>query len=162
MTGAIYEYTNERKGYYMRIMGLDYGTKTVGVAISDPLFITAQSLEIIRRKSENKLRQALARIEELVKEYEVEHIVLGFPKLLNNDVADTANKALEFKQMLERRTNLMVTMWDERLSSVESGRILMESGVRREERYKYVDKIAASIILQSYLDYNYNNKEMEE
>lgn len=136
----------------MRIMGLDYGTKTVGVAVSDSLFITAQSVEIIRRKDANKLRQTLARIEELVKEYEVETIVLGFPKLLNNDESDRCEKTLEFKAMLERRTGKEVIMWDERLTTVESNRILMESNVRREDRHKYVDMIAAQIILQNYLD----------
>ena len=137
----------------MRIMGLDYGTKTVGVAVSDPLFITAQSVEIIRRKEANKLRQTLARIEELIREYEVEKLVLGFPKHLNNDMSDMAEQALDFKEKLERRTGKEVVMWDERLSSVESNRILMESKVRREDRYLYVDMVAVQIILQSYLDY---------
>lgn len=136
----------------MRIMGLDYGTKTVGVALSDPLYITAQSFEIVRRKDANKLRQTLARIEEIVKEYEVEKIVLGFPKLLNNDVSERAERTLEFKASLERRTGLEVILWDERLTTVESNRILMESNVRREDRHMYVDMIAAQIILQSYLD----------
>lgn len=146
----------------MRIMGLDYGTKTVGIAISDPLFITAQSLEIVRRERADKLRQTLARIKELCDEYEIGEIVLGYPKLLNNDVSDTANKALAFKEMLEKRTGLFVTMWDERLSSVESNKILMESKVRREDRYKYVDMVAAQIILQSYLDYRHDRKDLEE
>lgn len=136
----------------MRIMGLDYGSKTVGVAVSDLLGITAQGVETIERKEENKLRKTLARIEELVKEYEVEKIVLGFPKNMNNTIGERAEKSLEFKEMLERRTGLPVLMWDERLSTVEAERTLMESGVRREERKKYVDKIAAVFILQGYLD----------
>ena len=136
----------------MRIMGLDYGSKTVGVAISDPLMVTAQGIETIVRKEENKLRQTLARIEALVKEYEVEKIVLGFPKNMNNTVGDRAEKSLEFKAMLERRTGLPVIMWDERLTTVEAERTLMESKVRREDRKKYIDKIAAVFILQGYLD----------
>lgn len=136
----------------MRVMGLDYGSKTMGVAISDPLGYTAQGIETIHRKEENKLRQTLARIEALVKEYEVEEIVLGFPKHMNNTIGDRAEKSLELKAMLERRTGLPVVMWDERLTTVEAERTLIESNVRREERKKYVDKIAATIILQGYLD----------
>ena len=135
-----------------RVMGLDYGSKTVGVAISDPLGITAQGVETIHRKAENKLRQTLARIEELVKEYEVDKLVLGFPKHMNNTIGDRAEKSLELKEMLERRTGLPVIMWDERLTTVEAERTLIENKVRREERKKYVDKIAAVFILQGYLD----------
>ena len=136
----------------MRIMGLDYGSKTVGVAISDPLGITAQGIEIIRREKESKLRQTLARIDALIKEYEVESIVLGFPKNMNNTIGDRAEKSLEFKEMLEKRTGLSVVMWDERLTTVEANRTLMESKVRREDRSKYVDMLAAVYILQGYLD----------
>lgn len=136
----------------MRVMGLDYGSKTVGVAVSDMLGITAQGVETIERKEENKLRQTLARIEVLVQEYEVEKIVLGFPKNMNNTIGERAQKSLEFKEKLERRTGLPVIMWDERLTTVEAERTLMESGVRREDRKKYVDKIAAVFILQGYLD----------
>ena len=133
-------------------MGLDYGSKTVGVAISDPLGITAQGIETIERKEENKLRKTLARIEELVKAYEVETIVLGFPKNMNNTIGERAEKSLELKAMLERRTGLPVVMWDERLTTVEAERTLIESKVRREDRKKYVDKIAAVFFLQGYLD----------
>ena len=136
----------------MRIMGLDYGTKTVGVAISDALKITAQGIETIQRKEENKLRKTCARIEQLIKEYEVEKIVLGFPKHMNNDVGERAEKSLEFKAMLERRTGLEVVMWDERLTTVAAERTLIERSVRRENRKQYVDKIAAVFILQGYLD----------
>lgn len=132
-------------------MGLDYGSKTIGVAISDPLGITAQGIETIERKSENKLRQSLARIEVLVKEYEVEKIVLGFPKNMNNTIGERGEKTLEFKEMLERRVGLEVIMWDERLTTVEAERILIESNVRRENRKKFIDKIAAVFILQGYL-----------
>lgn len=133
-------------------MGLDYGSKTIGVAISDPLGLTAQGVEIIRREDENKLRKSLRRVEELAKEYEVEEIVLGFPKNMNNTIGERAEKSLQLKEMLERRLNLPVVMWDERLTTVEANRTLMESGVRRENRSKYVDMIAAVFILQGYLD----------
>ncbi len=136
----------------MRIMGLDYGSKTVGVAISDPLGITAQGIEIIRREKETKLRQTLARIEALIKEYEVESIVLGFPKNMNNTIGDRAEKSLAFQEMLKKRTGLDVVMWDERLTTVEANRTLMEGKVRREDRKQYVDMLAAVYILQGYLD----------
>ncbi|HBA62908.1 MAG TPA: Holliday junction resolvase RuvX [Lachnospiraceae bacterium] len=136
----------------MRILGLDYGSKTVGVAVSDPLGLTAQGIETIERKMENKLRQTLARIQVLADEYGAERIVLGFPKHMNNDVGERAKKSIEFKEMLERRTGLEVILWDERLTTVEAERTLIESGVRRENRKKYIDKIAAVFILQSYLD----------
>lgn len=136
----------------MRIMGLDYGSKTVGVAISDPLLMTAQGIEIIRRESEKRLRRTLARIEELVKEYEVEKIVLGFPKHLNNSVGERGEKSLELKEMIERRCGLKVIMWDERFTTVEANRTLIEADVRRENRKDYVDMLAAVFILQGYLD----------
>ena len=136
----------------MRILGLDYGSKTVGVAVSDPLGITAQGVSTIWRKQENKLRQTLAQIEKLVEDYQVERIVLGYPKNMNNTVGERALKSLEFREMLERRTGLPVVMWDERLTTVEANRTFMESGVRRETRKQYLDELAAIFILQSYLD----------
>lgn len=135
-----------------RIMGLDYGSKTVGVAVSDPLGLTAQAVETICRKDENKLRKTCARIEELIAEYEVEKIVLGLPKHMNNDIGNRARKSMEFGQMLNRRTGLEVVLWDERLTTVEAERTLIENNVRREDRKKYVDQIAAVFILQGYLD----------
>ncbi len=141
-----------------RILGLDYGSKTVGVAVSDPLGITAQSVETIRRKEENKLRRTLARIEELASEYEVTKIVLGFPKNMNNTIGERAEKTLAFRDLLMKRTGLPVMMWDERLTTVEANRTLMESGVRRENRKEYIDKIAAVFILQGYLDANRPDK----
>lgn len=136
----------------MRIMGLDYGSKTVGIAVSDTLLITAQSVEIIRRESENKLRKTLARIEQLIKEYEVQELVLGLPKNMNNSEGVRVEKTKEFKEMLERRTGLKVILWDERLTTVAADRAMMEAGIRREDRKNYVDKIAATFILQGYLD----------
>lgn len=145
----------------MRIIGLDFGSKTVGVAVSDELLITAQGIEIVRRKSENKLRQTLARIEELIKEYNVDKIVLGFPKNMNNSEGERCEKTLEFKEMLERRTGLTVELWDERLTTVAADNLMMEAGIRRENRKEYVDQIAASFILQGYLDYLKNEKNQE-
>ena len=136
----------------MRIMGLDFGSKTVGVAISDSLLITAQGVEIIRRKEENKLRQTLARIEELIEEYEVEEIVLGLPKHMNATEGIRVELTMEFREKLERRTGLPVVMWDERLTTVVAQKTMMEAGIRREKRREYVDKIAAALILQGYLD----------
>ena len=136
----------------MRILGLDYGTKTVGAAVSDPLMFTAQGLEIIRRKEENKLRQTLARIEEIIDEYDISLIVLGLPKHMNNDIGDRAEKSMAFGEMLKRRTGLEVVMWDERLTTVSAERTLIENKVRREDRKKYIDQIAAVFILQGYLD----------
>ena len=136
----------------MRVMGLDFGSKTVGVAVSDSLLLTAQGVEIIRRKDENKLRQTLARIEELIVEYEVGEIVLGLPKNMNATEGERVELTNEFKEKLERRTGLPVTMWDERLTTVAADKIMMEAGVRRENRKDYVDKIAATLILQGYLD----------
>ena len=138
----------------MRIMGLDFGSKTVGVAISDPLFVTAQGIEIIRRKEENKLRQTLARIEELILEYEVKEIVLGLPKNMNATEGVRVELTNEFREKLERRTGLNVVMWDERLTTVAADKAMMEAGIRRENRKDYVDMIAATLILQGYLDYN--------
>lgn len=140
-------------GLKKRALGLDYGSKTVGVAVSDPLGLTAQGVEIIRRTSENKLRQTLARIEALIAEYDAGVLVLGYPKNMNNTIGDRAEKSLAFKEMLEKRTGLPVVMWDERLTTVEAHRTMIESGVRREDRKKYVDKLAAVYILQGYLDF---------
>ena len=131
---------------------MDYGSKTVGVALSDPLGITAQGLETISRKEENKLRRTCARIEELIRGYDVGIIVLGYHKKMNNTEGERVEKVRIFKEMLERRTGLEVVLWDERLSTVSSEKLLMSGGVRREKRKQYVDKIAAALILQGYLD----------
>ena len=140
----------------MRAIGLDYGTTTVGVALSDSLGITAQELETIVRKQPNKLRRTLARIEEIVDEYQVDTIVLGYPKNMNNTLGDRPSATEQFTEDLERRIGMPVILWDERLTTVESERILQESGVRREHRKEYIDQIAAAIILQNYLDANRN------
>ncbi len=136
----------------MRVLGLDYGSKTVGVAVSDPLGLTAQRVETIWRKQENKLRRTLARIEELVKEYQAERIVIGLPRNMNYTMGERAEKSMEFGEMVEKRTGLPVIMWDERLTTREAERALMEAGVRRENRKDYLDSVAAVLILQGYLD----------
>ena len=136
----------------MRILGLDYGSVTVGVAVSDALLITAQPVEVIKRKRETKLRQTLARLEEIIAEYEVDKIVLGYPKNMNNTLGERVERTEEFKEKLEKRTGLEVVLWDERLTTISAVEVLKEGGVRRENRKKYVDKIAAVFILQGYLD----------
>lgn len=142
----------------MRIIGLDFGSKTVGVAMSDELLITAQGVEIIRRKSPGKLRQTLARIEAIIAEYGATEIVLGYPKNMNNTEGERCEKTLEFKEMLERRTGLPVVLWDERLTTVAADMVMKEGGIRREDRKKYVDRIAAEFILQGYLDFLKNQE----
>ena len=137
----------------MRILGLDFGSRTVGVAVSDGLLLTAQGVETIERKDENKLRKTAARIEELVKEYEITTIVMGLPKNMNNTEGERVEKTKAFGEMLERRTGLPIVYWDERLTTVAAEQVLMESGVRRENRKAVIDKIAACFILQGYLDH---------
>ncbi len=136
----------------MRILGLDFGSKTVGVAVSDPLCRIAQPVETIRREKENHLRKTLARIGEIIGEYQVDRIVLGYPLNMNHSAGDRARKTEAFKEDLERRTALEVILWDERLTTVEADRTLIESKVRREDRSLYVDQLAAVFILQGYLD----------
>ena len=133
-------------------MGLDYGTKTVGVAVSDPLGLTAQAIETIGRKEENKLRRTCARIEELIEKYGVDKIVLGFPKHMNNDIGERAEKSLEFRDMLHRRTGLEIIMWDERLTTASAIGYLNMTDTRGKKRKAVVDTVAATIILQDYLD----------
>lgn len=146
----------------MRIMGLDFGSVTVGVAISDGLGLTAQGIEVIRRKQENKLRQTLARIEELIREYNVELVVLGYPKNMNNTVGERAQKSEEFADMLRRRADIDVVLWDERLTTVSAHNAMIEGGMRREKRSQIVDQVAAVFILQNYLDSLRIAKEQKE
>ena len=136
----------------MRILGLDFGSKTVGVAVSDPTGLIATGVEIIRRDREDKLRKTCARIEELIGQYEVERIVLGCPFNMDDSSGDRVLKTTQFKEMLERRTGLPVEFMDERLSTVEAIELMNEAGIAGKERKEYVDKIAATFILQWYLD----------
>lgn len=137
----------------MRIMGLDYGSVTVGVAISDALLLTAQGIEVIRRKQDNKLRQTLARIEELIAEYDVDKIIVGYPKHLNNSIGERAVKSEEFAEKLRNRTGLEVLLWDERLTTVAAHQVLSLSNMNDRKKAMVVDKLAAVLILQGYLDH---------
>ena len=138
----------------MRIMGLDLGSKTCGVAVSDGLGLTAQGLEVIRRKEENKLRQTLARISELVDEYNVEKIVLGYPQNMDSSVSKRCELSEEFAEKLTKRTGKEVILWDERLTTVSAHEVMIEAGLKREEREKIVDKVAAVFILEDYMNSN--------
>ena len=136
-----------------RIIGLDFGAMTCGVAISDALLITAQGIETIRRTHETKLRKTYQRIEYLIDWYEVDTIVVGLPKKLDGSEGDRAEKSRAFAADLERRTGLPVIMWDERFSTVSAAAVLADAGVGLEEKEQVIDKMAAQIILQNYLDY---------
>ena len=142
----------------MRVIGLDYGTKTVGVAVSDETKLIAQPLVTIERKQANKLRQTYAAIETIIAEQDVELIVLGNPKNMNNTEGERVQATKEFKEALERRTGLPVVLVDERLTTVEANRILEDTGVALSARKEHIDKMAAAIILQNYLDMEYNKK----
>lgn len=145
----------------MRIMGLDVGAMTVGVAISDELLITAQGIEVIRRKQENKLRQTYARIEQLIQEYDVSLVVIGYPKNMNNTIGERALKSEAFADDVRRRTGLRVVLWDERLTTVSAHRVLELGEVGLKKKMEVVDKVAAAVILQSYLDWRRNNETTE-
>lgn len=136
----------------MRIMGLDFGEKTVGVALSDEMLLTAQPFETIKRERPAKLRRTLSRIETLMEEYQVEKVVIGLPKKLNNEEGDRCVQTREFGEMIERRSGLEVIYQDERLTTISADAVLEEGGVRKENRKQYIDKMAAAIILQAYLD----------
>lgn len=136
----------------MRILGLDFGEKTIGVAVSDPFGWTAQGIEIIRRDNENALKPSIARLGKIIMEYEVEKIVLGYPKNMNNTLGPRAEKTQEFKLKLERNFKLPVILWDERLSTSAAERGLLEADLSRKKRKNVIDKMAAVFILQGYLD----------
>lgn len=135
-----------------RILGLDYGTKTVGVAISDPLLLTAQELETITRERASALRHTLVRIKELCDSYDVEKIVLGYPKNMDDSEGFRCAETIKFKELLEKRVDIPIILVDERLTTVYADEILEESGVDKKDRKKVIDQIAAAIILQEYLD----------
>ena len=136
----------------MRIMGLDYGAKTVGVALSDELLITAQPKETITREREGKIRKTLVRIEELVQEYGVGLIVVGLPLNMDGSERERAQKARDFGEQVSRRTALPVVMYDERLTTVEADAMLQEMEIPRSGRKQVIDQIAASVILQDYME----------
>ena len=135
-----------------RLMGLDFGSKTVGVALSDPTGLIASLFEIVTREKEDKLRRTLARIEEIIAEYNVKKIILGYPVNMDGSEGERVRKTEEFRDMLIRRTGLDVIFFDERLTTVEAHEIMSDANVKGIDRKKYVDKIAAALILQGYMD----------
>ena len=130
-------------------MGLDVGDKTIGVAISDPMFLTAQPLETIKRVKASK---DIDRIVDIIEDKEISTIIVGLPKNMNNTIGPQAMKVMSFVDLLKKRISNEIIYQDERLTTIESESVLIEMSVRRENRKKYIDKIAASFILQSYLD----------
>ncbi|MBQ4425722.1 MAG: Holliday junction resolvase RuvX [Lachnospiraceae bacterium] len=135
----------------MRIIGLDYGSKTVGVAATDALGLTVQPVETVTRREENKLRRTLARIEVLCRELEAGLIVVGLPLNMDETEGERAAKAREFGEKLSRRTGLPVEFEDERLTTEAADEVLEESGMRPEKRKAVIDQLAAVLILESYL-----------
>jgi putative holliday junction resolvase len=131
----------------LRIMGLDYGDKTIGVAISDLMGWTAQGIETIRRS-----KGELDRLKELIAQYEVEEIVVGLPKNMDGSLGPRAQMSLEFVQLLIEVTGLPVHSWDERLTTVAAQRTLIAADVSRAKRKLVIDKMAAMLILQGYMD----------
>ncbi|MDO4764965.1 MAG: Holliday junction resolvase RuvX [Eubacteriales bacterium] len=136
----------------MRVMACDYGSKTIGIAVSDPFGWTAQGVEIIRRKEEDDLANSFVRIKQLIQEYSVEKIVVGLPKNMNNTLGERVEKTLEFVEKLEKEITLPIITWDERLSTVGAERVLLEADLSRAKRKKVIDKMAAAYFLQGYLD----------
>lgn len=132
-------------------MGLDVGSKTVGVAISDPLGWTAQGVETIQI-DENRKQFGYDRVKELVLEYEVEKVVVGLPKNMNNTIGPRAESSKIYAEVLESRIGLPVVLWDERLTTSAAERTLIEADVSRKKRKEVIDKLAAVMVLQSYLD----------
>jgi putative Holliday junction resolvase len=137
----------------LRIIGLDYGSRTVGIAISDETGSIAFPVETVVRDDEIALKQTVRRIRQLADENGVHTVVLGYPKNMDNSLGERAEKTLAFKKRLERDLyQVEVILWDERLSTVASERPLLEMGYDRHKRKKIVDNMAAAYILQGYLD----------
>lgn len=139
----------------MRIIGLDVGDRTIGIAISDPLGLTAQGITTIRRKS---LEKDISAILDICKEYSVESFVIGLPKNMNGTVGPQGEKVLEFCEELKKNISIPITMWDERLTTVAAEKAMLQADMSRSKRKKIVDKIAATYILQGYLDSIYFKK----
>lgn len=137
----------------MRILGLDYGDKTIGVAVSDPFGWTAQGVEIIRRETPEEYKKSLRRLAELMEEYQAEIIVLGYPKNLDNSEGERCEKTKVFFVRLQNRfPEAEVILWDERFSTVAAERSLREAQLSHGKRKSVIDKMAAVHILQGYLD----------
>lgn len=144
----------------MRYLGLDLGTRTLGISISDITATIANSYKTIRF-NEGDYEVLIPELRNIIEEYNIGKIVLGFPKNMNNTIGERAEACKEFAARLEQRTGIEVVMWDERLSTVSANNVLIESGVRREQRKAVIDKIAAVFILQGYLDYLANQSKEE-
>lgn len=142
----------------MRIMGLDVGERTIGVAVSDPLGLTAQGITTIRRDGD--LEKDLEKLQQIIKEWEVTGIVVGLPKNMNGTLGPSAERCQEMAKVLAETTGLPVESWDERLSTMAAERTLLEGNVSRRKRKKVIDKMAAVIILQGYLDFQHRNKNL--
>ncbi|WP_282929678.1 Holliday junction resolvase RuvX [Anaerococcus sp. Marseille-Q7828] len=132
-----------------RIMGLDVGDKTIGVALSDPMFLMAHPIETIKRK---KASLDIQRLVEIIEKEDVKTIVVGLPKNMNNSIGPQSMKVMSFVDLLKKQTDKEIIYEDERMTTLQSERVLIDMDVRRENRKKYIDKIAATFILQSYLD----------
>ncbi|GAA4875600.1 Holliday junction resolvase RuvX [Paenibacillus vulneris] len=132
-----------------RLMGLDYGDKTIGIALSDELGWTAQGLEVIRRTT---LERDFARIREIIDQYSVSELVVGLPKNMNNTIGPRGEICIEFAQSLQQALQMPVHLWDERLTTASAQRTLLEADVSRKKRKQVIDKMAAALILQGYMD----------
>lgn len=135
----------------MRILGLDYGSKTVGVAMTDALGMTVQPYKTIQRDRESKLRQTLSEIAEIVEQYRIEKIVMGLPLNMDDTEGDRAAKTRDFAEKLKLRVAVPIEFTDERLTTVEAEEILDQSGIPRSEQKKVIDQVAAQLILEQYL-----------
>ncbi|MBV4418684.1 Holliday junction resolvase RuvX [Clostridium tyrobutyricum] len=133
----------------MRILGLDIGDRTIGVAVCDPLGITAQGITTIRRKNEDV---DIEQLKDICNKYDVESIVSGLPKNMNGTLGPQSKKVIEFCKVIEEKIKLPIKMWDERLTTVAANRAMLEADLSRKKRKKIVDKMAATYILQGYLD----------
>lgn len=133
----------------MRIMGLDVGERTIGVAVSDEMGWTAQGVETIRRESNEK---DFARLQSLIQQYQVTEIVVGLPKNMNGTIGPSGESCKAFAEKVANRTSLPVHLWDERLTTMAAQKMLIAADVSRQKRKKVIDKMAATLILQGYLD----------
>lgn len=144
----------------MRILGLDYGDKTIGVAVSDGFGWTAQGLEVIKRSHATEYKKSILRIAEWIKEYEVNTIVLGYPKNMDNTEGERCKKTKLFqKHLQEAFPQIDIVLWDERMSTIAAQRSLLEADMSRKKRKNIIDKMAAVHILQGYLDRKQNERD---
>ncbi|MTI60901.1 MAG: Holliday junction resolvase RuvX [Firmicutes bacterium] len=143
----------------MRIMGLDYGDKTIGVAISDVLGLTAQSKGVIRRKN---LTEDFIKLQDYLEEYQITEIVVGFPINMNGTLGPRVEKTNQFVNFLRKRVDIPVNLWDERLTTVAAERALLEADLSRSKRKGVIDAVAAALILQGYLDLKNREKNKEK